>query len=75
MENNITVTSPLLPNLDELNKLMQDIWNRKWITNMGHYHEMLEAELAKYLGVEYISLYEWYAAADYSAASVGADER
>lgn len=23
--NNITVTSPLLPNLDELNKLMQDI--------------------------------------------------
>lgn len=54
---NITVTSPLLPNLDELNKLMQDIWNRKWITNMGHYHELLEAELAKYLGVEYISLF------------------
>lgn len=55
--NNITVTSPLLPNLDELNKLMQDIWNRKWITNMGHFHELLEAELAKYLGVEYISLF------------------
>lgn len=54
---NITVTSPLLPNLDELNKLMQDIWSRKWITNMGHYHELLEAELAKYLGVEYISLF------------------
>ena len=54
---NITVTSPLLPNLDELNKLMQDIWNRKWITNMGHYHELLETELAKYLGVEYISLF------------------
>jgi dTDP-4-amino-4,6-dideoxygalactose transaminase len=55
--NQITVTSPLLPNLDELNKLMQDIWSRKWITNMGHYHELLEAELAKYLGVEYISLF------------------
>ena len=55
--NNITVTSPLLPNLEELNKLMQDIWSRKWITNMGHYHELLEAELAKYLGVEYISLF------------------
>ena len=55
--NNITVTSPLLPNLDELNKLMQDIWSRKWITNMGHYHELLEEELAKYLGVEYISLF------------------
>ena len=56
-ENTITVTSPLLPNLDELNELMQDIWNRKWITNAGHYHELLETELAKYLGVEYISLF------------------
>lgn len=55
--NNITVTSPLLPNLDELQVMLQDIWNRKWITNMGHYHELLEAELAKYLGVEYISLF------------------
>ena len=57
MNDTITVTSPLLPNLDELNGLMQDIWNRKWITNAGHYHELLEAELAKYLGVEYISLF------------------
>lgn len=57
MNNTITVTSPLLPNLEELNELMQDIWNRKWITNAGHYHELLEAELAKYLGVEYISLF------------------
>lgn len=56
-DNKILVTSPLLPNLDELNELMQDIWNRKWITNAGHYHELLEAELAKYLGVEYISLF------------------
>lgn len=53
----ITVTSPLLPNLDELNELIQDIWNRKWITNAGHYHNVLEQELAKYLGVEYISLF------------------
>lgn len=55
--NIITVTSPLLPDLDELKELMADIWNRKWITNVGHYHELLEAELAKYLGVEYISLF------------------
>lgn len=56
-DNKILVTSPLLPNLDELNELMQDIWNRKWITNAGHYHNVLEQELAKYLGVEYISLF------------------
>lgn len=55
--NQITVTSPLLPDLDEYNQLLQDIWSRKWITNMGHYHEELESALAKYLGVEYISLF------------------
>lgn len=53
----ITVTSPLLPSLDELNELLQDIWHRKWITNAGHYHELLEAELAKYLEVEFLSLF------------------
>lgn len=53
----ITVTSPLLPDLEEYNALLQDIWKRKWITNMGHYHQELEAALAKYLGVEYISLF------------------
>lgn len=55
--NPITVTSPLLPDLNEYNQLLQDIWSRKWITNMGHYHEELESALAKYLGVEYISLF------------------
>ena len=53
----ILVTSPLLPNLDEMHKLMEDIWERKWITNAGHYHQELEKALAEYLGVEYISLF------------------
>ena len=55
--NPITVTSPLLPDLNEYNQLLQDIWSRKWITNNGHYHQELETALAKYLGVEYISLF------------------
>lgn len=53
----ITVTSPLLPNQEEYNTLLQDIWSRKWITNNGHYHQELEKALAEYLGVEYISLF------------------
>lgn len=55
--NQITVTSPLLPDLEEYNALLKDIWNRKWITNNGHYHQQLEKALAEYLGVEYISLF------------------
>lgn len=53
----ITVTSPLLPPLDELTPYLEDIWQRKWLTNSGHYHQLLEQELCKYLGVPYISLF------------------
>jgi len=57
VNDNITVTSPLFPNLDELHEMLQDIWSRKWITNMGHYHQELEKNIGEYLGVEYISLF------------------
>lgn len=53
----ITVTSPLLPNLDEFNEMLKDIWASKWITNNGSFHKQLEAELCKYLKVPYISLF------------------
>lgn len=53
----ITVTSPLLPKLDEFYAELQKIWDSKWITNMGSYHKQLEKELAKYLGVPYVSLF------------------
>ena len=53
----ITVTSPLLPNLDEFHSMLQEIWNCKWITNNGSFHKLLEKELAAYLKVPYISLF------------------
>ena len=57
MKEKITVTSPLLPDLNEYNQLLQDIWSRKWITNNGHYHQELEKQLSEYLGVPYLSLF------------------
>lgn len=53
----ITVTSPLLPSLEELNRYLEDIWSRKWITNNGEYHQRLEKDLAEYLKVPYVSLF------------------
>ena len=55
--NNITVTSPLLPPLEEFIPYLQQIWNSKWITNNGQFHQQLEQALAEYLGVEYISVF------------------
>ena len=53
----ITVTSPLLPDLEEFNSLLKEIWEKKWITNNGSFHQRLEKELAEYLGVPYIILF------------------
>lgn len=53
----ITVTSPLLPSLDDFNSLLKEIWDSKWITNNGTFHRQLEKELAAYLKVPYLSLF------------------
>ena len=53
----ITVTSPLLPDLEEFNALLKEIWSSKWITNNGSFHKQLERELAAYLKVPFISLF------------------
>lgn len=53
----ITVTSPLLPDLDEFHGLLKEIWDSKWITNNGSFHKKLEAALCEYLKVPYVSLF------------------
>lgn len=53
----ITVTSPLLPDLDEFHGLLKEIWDSKWITNNGSFHKRLETALAEYLKVPYVSLF------------------
>ena len=53
----ITVTSPLLPDLEEFHGLLKEIWASKWITNNGSFHKRLEKELAAYLKVPYLSLF------------------
>lgn len=53
----ITVTAPLLPDLNEFNELLKEIWESKWITNNGLFHQQLEVALADYLKVPYVSLF------------------
>jgi len=55
--NKIYITRPFLPPLDELLPYLQDIWEKRWLTNNGEYHQLFEEELAKFLGVKYISLF------------------
>lgn len=54
---NIYVTQPSLPPLEEFIPYLQQIWQNKILTNNGPFHQALEAELCKYLGVEHLSLF------------------
>ena len=55
-EHPLFVTRPSLPPLEEMLPLLEDIWNRRVLTNDGTYHQLLEAELGRYLGVEHLCL-------------------
>jgi len=54
---NIPVTQPFLPELNEFIPYLEKIWDNRWLTNNGPFHQQLEAELCEYLGVEHISLF------------------
>lgn len=53
----IFVTKPSLPPLEEFIPHLQKIWDSGVITNGGPFHQELEKELCKYLGVKYLSLF------------------
>lgn len=56
-QESIFVTQPALPPLEEFLPYLEKIWDNKWLTNNGPFHQEFEKELAKYLGVEYISVF------------------
>ena len=53
----ILVTQPFLPPLEEFQEYLKQIWESKWLTNNGKFHQELEKALCEYLGVKYISLF------------------
>ena len=57
MKENIYVTKPFLPPLEEFIPYLEKIWSGKILTNGGPYHEQLEAALCEYLGVEHVALF------------------
>jgi dTDP-4-amino-4,6-dideoxy-D-glucose transaminase len=53
----IYVTEPALPPLDQFIPYLEKIWESKWLTNAGPFHQQLEHELAEYLGVKHLALF------------------
>ena len=53
----ILVTRSSMPPMDEYVNEIKDIWDSRWLTNMGVKHKALQAGLREYLGVENIDLF------------------
>jgi len=53
----IYVTQPFLPPLEEFQPYLEQIWNSKWVTNGGPFHQKLETALANYLGIDHLALF------------------
>lgn len=51
------VTRPYLPPLEEFIPSLEKIWESRWLTNNGPFHEELENALCGHLGVEHLSLF------------------
>jgi len=56
-KNNIFVTQPLLPPLEEFIPYLEKIWDNKILTNGGPFHQQLEKALCEYLEIEHIALF------------------
>lgn len=56
MSNKILVTRSSLPEYEEYCEEIRELWDTRWLTNMGAKHKQLQAELTKYLDVEEIDL-------------------
>ena len=46
-----------MPPIEKYQDLVKVIWDSKWLTNGGHFHQEFERRLAEYLGIEHVSLF------------------
>lgn len=53
----IYITRPILPDLNEVNQKLEEVWASGWLTNNGPQHELLEKALKSKLKVPYLSLF------------------
>ncbi|MCI8886546.1 MAG: DegT/DnrJ/EryC1/StrS family aminotransferase, partial [Hungatella sp.] len=52
----IFVTRSSMPPYEEYIEAIKPLWDSRWLTNMGKYHQELESRLKEYLDVPELSL-------------------
>ncbi len=56
MANNILVTRSSMPDFEEYANEIKDIWESRWLTNMGVKHQELQRNLIEYMDVDGLEL-------------------
>ncbi len=51
------ITQPLLPDIDEFNKMLKVIWESKQLSNNGNMVKQLEKDLSAFLEADYLSVF------------------
>ena len=55
--NKINVTRSSMPDFEEYTEEIKDLWESRWLTNMGAKHNLLQDKLCEYLSVKNVSLF------------------
>lgn len=53
----INVTRSSMPSFEEYCEEIRELWDSRWLTNMGVKHQKLQSELEKYLNVSHVTLF------------------
>lgn len=56
MQEKIMVTRSFMPEFQEYCEEIKELWDSRWLTNMGQKHQMFQEGLKEYLGVESLDL-------------------
>jgi len=68
----IQITQSSMPPIEEYIDEIKDLWDSRWLTNMGTKHRQLEVELKDYLGVPNVTLFtNGHSALEYAIAAFG----
>lgn len=53
----VLITKPLLPDLNEVRLLLENVWSSNQLTNNGSMAQLLEQEVSRYLNASHLSLF------------------
>ena len=57
MDNKILVTRSSMPSFEEYCEEIKELWESRWLTNMGIKHKQLQAGLEEYFAAPHVALY------------------